>query len=100
MAAVACIFVIIIEYFDIVWAIPIAVLGAKAGVSIAFCFLYFSTVNYFSSTFLGLVMGFTNVTGRASTILAPIVAEMADPIPMLTTILLCATAFFLSQLLE
>jgi hypothetical protein len=80
--------------------IPIAVLGAKAGISIAFCFLYFSTVNYFESQYLGLVMGFSNVVGRLSTIAAPMIAEQPDPIPMVSCIVLCMVSLFSSMQLE
>ena len=74
------------------WLIPIAVLGAKAGISVAFCFLYCSVINYFPSPYLGLVIGLVNVAGRGSTIAAPLVAEMRDPIPMMTSIMLCLMA--------
>jgi len=66
----------IAEFYQIHWLIPVGVLGAKAGIAVAFCFLYFSQVNYFKSSFLGLMFGATNVVGRCSTILAPIVAEL------------------------
>ena len=87
------IIIIIAETHSIDRLIPVAVLGAKAGVSVAFSFFYFSIVSYFPSTHLGLVMGFSNVAGRLSSIMAPIVAEMRDPIPMMTTMVLCVMAF-------
>lgn len=92
--------VIIAETYQLDWMIPFAVLGAKAGISIAFSFLYFSTVYYFPSPYLGLVMGFNNVAGRSSTIAAPMVAEMRDPIPMMTSIVLCLLALIGSILLK
>ena len=90
---VACVMVIFAEMYNSSWMIPVSVLFAKAGISVAFCFLYFSTVNYFPSAYLGFVMGFCNVAGSSSTIAAPIIAEMRDPIPMMTTIVLCFLAF-------
>lgn len=71
----SCILVIISEISETESLIPVAVLGAKAGIACAFAFLYFSTVSYFTSAFLGLVMGFSNTVGRLSTVAAPIVAE-------------------------
>ena len=56
--------------------IPVAVLIAKASISVAFCALYFSTLQFFPSIYLGLVMGIQNMIGRMSTIAAPLVAEM------------------------
>ena len=55
--------------------VPLGVLGGKAGVASGFCYLYFATLNYFRSQFLGMVFGFINVVGRSSTVLAPIMAE-------------------------
>ena len=68
--------------------IPVAVLGVKAGAAVSFGYFYFSTVSYFNSQYLGLVMGLSNVVGRMSTILAPIVAEMDHPMPMMTCIVI------------
>ena len=80
--------------------IPIGVLGAKASITIAFTFLYFSMVNYFDSAFLGFVMGISNVVGRLSTILAPVIAEMPDPIPMMSTMILCFGALVCCLMLQ
>ena len=66
----------------------------------AFCFLYFSQVNYFTSAFLGLIMGSSNVVGRCSTILAPVVAELPDPIAMVSCLILCIMGLFCCLLLE
>ena len=63
------------ELFELSAAIPYGVLGAKAGISAAFTFLYFAVVNYFPQEFIGLVMGTYNIFGRFSTILSPMVAE-------------------------
>jgi hypothetical protein len=72
----SCVIVMFSEATGTLALVPIGVLGAKAGISLAFCFLYFSQVNYFSSAYLGLMFGSSNVVGRCSTILAPIVAEL------------------------
>uniref|UniRef100_A0A7S3CJF9 Uncharacterized protein n=1 Tax=Strombidium rassoulzadegani TaxID=1082188 RepID=A0A7S3CJF9_9SPIT len=82
------------------WLVPVCVLGVKASISIAFCFLYFSTVNYFPSAYLGFVMGFSNVAGRMSTIAAPMFAEQKDPIPMVSCIVLSVLSLACSLQLE
>lgn len=78
--------------YDVAWLIPVTVLGAKAGIAVAFAFLYFSTVSYFRSEYLGLIMGLMNVVGRLSTIAAPMIAEQDEPVPMLSAIILCSLA--------
>jgi len=98
--AIACMLVMYAEMHSISWLVPIGVLGAKAGVSCAFCFVYFSTVNYFESSYLGFVMGFCNVAGRFSTIFAPMIAEKPDPMPMMSCIILCVVALVGCLLLE
>jgi hypothetical protein len=45
--AAACIVVMYAEVYGHIWVIPFGVLGAKSGITIAFCFLYFSPSNYF-----------------------------------------------------
>jgi uncharacterized protein YggT (Ycf19 family) len=49
VCAIACVLTLYAEIYGHNWLVPIGVLGAKAGISVAFCFLYFSTVNYFES---------------------------------------------------
>uniref|UniRef100_A0A7S3CQF6 Uncharacterized protein n=1 Tax=Strombidium rassoulzadegani TaxID=1082188 RepID=A0A7S3CQF6_9SPIT len=81
------------------WNVVLGVIGAKVGISNAFNFLYFTTVEYFPSKYLGFVMGFTNVVGRAFTILSPIVAEQKEPLPMGMCIVLCMTSLGLTPLI-
>ena len=100
VCAISCVIVMYSQFYDSSWLIPIGVLGAKAGISVAFCFLYFSQVNYFTSAFLGLIMGSSNVVGRCSTILAPVVAELPDPTAMVSCLLLCIMGLFCCLLLE
>ena len=97
---IACIVVMYAEAYEHTWIIPFGVLGAKSGITIAFCFLYFSPSRYFEQCYLGLVMGASNTIGRASTIAAPIVAEMRNPIPMVSCILLCLAALVCATILE
>jgi len=47
ITGISCILVMISESLSIELMIPFAVLGVKAGVSVAFGYFYFSTVSYF-----------------------------------------------------
>lgn len=44
---VSCIVVMYAEVYEHTWIIPFGVLGAKSGITTAFCFLYFSPSRYF-----------------------------------------------------
>ena len=77
--------------------VPYVVLGAKFGASAAFAMLYMSTICYFPSKFMGVVFGICNVTARAITILAPMVAEAPEPMPEFTMIVSCLIATVLSR---
>lgn len=100
VSGLACVCVMYAQATGKDWMVPLGVLGAKSGVAIAFAFLYFSMVFYFQSAFLGFVMGISNVIGRSSTILAPMVAEMSDPVPMVSSTFICCIAFALCIMLE
>ena len=71
----ACALVIFAEIHQVEWLVPVGVLLAKLGISSAFSILYFATVHYFDTAYLGLMMGLTNLFGRFSTMFAPMVAE-------------------------
>ena len=92
----ACLIVLYSELYDAPALAPVGILGIKMGLSCAFSFLYFASIDYFESQFLGLQMGVCNVIARGSTIAAPIIAELPDPIPMMTMIILLVTATILS----
>lgn len=80
--------------------IPFAVLAAQFGVSSAFGMLYMCTLQYFPSQFLGTVFGVCNVTARSVTIMSPMVAEAAQPTPVLTIILSCLGAVIATRFLK
>ena len=92
ICAMSCTMIIFGSMKNMTWFIPIGVLGAKASITASFCFLYFSTIYYFPSQYLGLVVGFYNMIGRVSTAAAPMVAELPQPVPMATNISLCIVA--------
>lgn len=45
-------------------------------------------------------MGLYNMIGRVSVVAAPMVAEMPEPWPMSTSMILCALAFFSVTILK
>lgn len=100
ICAASCGLVLFAEVYEQNWLIPIAVILSKSSITCAFCLLYFTIVDYFESHFLGFVMGANNVFGRTSTIPAPIVAELNEPIPMMVCICLCSAAMVMSLRLE
>ena len=95
LCAISSILVMFAEMHEVEWFVPFGVLVSKASVTCAFCFLYFTTVDYFQSSYLGLAIGMCNVFGRGSTILSPIVAEQGEPLPMMSCAVLCALSFFM-----
>ena len=91
---------ILLWYFannDMIDKVPYAVLSAKFGASAAFAMLYMSTISYFPSRFMGIVFGICNVTARAITILAPMIAEAPEPIPEISMVISCFVASILSR---
>mmetsp|Transcript_17767 Transcript_17767/g.27477 ORF Transcript_17767/g.27477 Transcript_17767/m.27477 type:complete len:139 (+) Transcript_17767:1498-1914(+) len=96
----SCGLAIVSYVYDFEFGIILAIIGAKIGISNAFNYIYFSTVEYFPTAFLGLVMGVTNVSGRSATIAAPLVAELARPIPMVSCIVLCAVSIIAALVLK
>ena len=59
------------------------VLLAKLGISSAFTMVYLITPRLFPTELRGTVFGICNVAARFLTILSPILAEFAEPMPML-----------------
>lgn len=92
LCAISCLAILMSIQLKWVDVIPFSVLGAKASVTTPFCILYFSTLQFFSTRYLGLVLGLYNMLGRITTVSVPMVAEMPEPIPMATCIILCAIA--------
>lgn len=100
LCGISCMVVVFAEATGSDRLIPIAILGAKIGVSSAFCYLYFSMVEFFDSGNLGLVLGLCNVVSRLFTIAAPMVAEFEDPAPMISCAILCIFALTACLLLK
>jgi hypothetical protein len=100
MCGIAAIFLMIAEN-DTSWTkdIPPIILAAKFGISCAFGLLYMCTAHYFDSRFMGSIFGTCNVIARSITILSPMVAEAAYPIPVLCIAVSCLVATVLSRCL-
>lgn len=82
------------------WTIPAGVLMTKFGCALSFTFIYASYSVYFKSQHMGLVMGIVNFFGKGFTSFSPMVAEMSNPYPMGSVVLLSTIGFILSFLLE
>ena len=80
--------------------VPAFILLAKFGVCSFFAMMYMSTLIYFPSRYLGAVFGLCNTAARATTILAPMVAELDTPIPELSFIMICLFSAVFSQFLK
>lgn len=93
--AFSCILVMFAEIHNANWLVPFGVLVGKFSITAAFCFLYFTTVDYFESSYLGFALGFCNVFGRGSTIMSPVIAEMGEPMPMMSCTVLCLVSFIM-----
>lgn len=65
---------------------PLFVLLSKAGMTVAFAYIYFAPFEFFKSQHMGLVIGSINFLSRTTTIAAPMIAEMGDLVPMASVI--------------
>ena len=74
------------------WIIPCEILTIKVACAACFVFLYSGQLFYFESRHLGIVMAMNNIIGRSLSILAPIVAEMEPPLPMISVAVLSLTS--------
>ena len=69
--------------------IPVFVLFSKAGVTATFNLCYLANAQIFPAIFAGTAFGICNIGAKFTTILAPLMAEVQPPVPM---ILFCLTA--------
>ena len=67
---------------NVTW-VPFMILGAKFGVSSAFNVLYLANALLFPPIIASTAFGICNIFGRLATILAPEVAEVEEPKPMI-----------------
>lgn len=100
LAGGATVFLWIAEANDAIEEVPVLILVAKFGVCSFFAMLYMNTLVYFPTQYLGAVFGICNIASRAITILAPMVAELDQPAPELSLILICFLAVIFSRYLK
>ncbi len=72
------------------------VLGAKFGVSATFNLAYVASAYLFPSIYSATAFGICNIFARITTILAPEVAEVKAPVPMILFTILAGIAAVLS----
>jgi MFS transporter, OCT family, solute carrier family 22 (organic cation transporter), member 4/5 len=77
-----------------VW-MPIFVVITKFGISACFIIVYVATVDVFPTLFSATALGFCNFFARVLTIVAPQVAEVEPPVPMIVLTSLCFGAALL-----
>ena len=63
---------------------PLFILIAKSGVTGTYNICYLANAQLFPAVFAGTAFGICNIGGKMATVLAPIVAELGHPVPMLT----------------
>ena len=68
---------------------PVFVLLAKFGISMNFMLLYVTTVKLFPTLFCGAAFGICGMFKNLLVIMAPQVAEIAEPAPMIIYAALC-----------
>ena len=80
--------------------IPIFILLAKAGVSGTFNLCYLANAQIFPAIFAGTAFGFCNIGAKLATILAPLIAEVDPPTPMIIFTITAAVAGVLSLMIR
>jgi len=76
--------------------IPVFVLFSKAGVTATFNLSYLANSQIFPAIFAGTAFGICNIGAKFTTILAPLMAEVKPPVPMILFCLSAAVAGSLS----
>ena len=76
--------------------IPIFILLAKSGVSGTFNICYLANAQIFPAIFSGTAFGICNIGAKLATILAPMIAEVDPPIPMIIFTITAVIAAVLS----
>ncbi len=69
---------------------------ARGGVKVAFDVCYLANSLLFPTIFAGTVYGFCNFGAKSATVLAPLIAEVEPPKPMIIFTSICIAAALLS----
>ena len=91
--------VLLLIYWDNVDLIPVFVLIAKFGVSANFNMVYIASVALIPPLFASSVWGINNTVARLCSMLAPEIAELAYPTPLIISLIFNTIAIFVAQIL-
>ena len=69
--------------------IMVVMMITKFGINICFTLCYIINAEYFPAVVCSRVFGICNIFSRISTVLAPLIAEVSPPIPMIVYIFIC-----------
>ena len=86
-------------FFDNVDIIPIFLMMGIFGIQSSFNLCFICNIQLIPTIYASTVFGFCNVVARAVTILSPLIAEIAMPIPLIVNISVCLIATCTSFLL-
>ena len=76
--------------------VPVCLFVMNAGVSASFANLYIGHLDLFPMVFASTSMGICNILARFITILAPMVAEVSEPVPEIVFTTVCIIAAIVS----
>ena len=76
------------------------ILVAKFGVASSFCVVFIAHASIFPTMFAATSFGFCNFMARATSAVAPLLAEVAQPVPMICFTAAAAIACVLSFLIQ
>lgn len=80
--------------------LPVMILATRFGVSATFNICYLANAQLFPSIFAGTAIGICNIFAKMSTIVAPMLAEVADPVPMTVFAVITGMASILSWFIQ
>jgi hypothetical protein len=78
----------------------ILVMLARCGVKVALDLCYLANSTIFPAIFAGTAFGLCNIGGKLFTIIAPLLAEVGKPIPMITFSIVTGAAVFVALMLR
>lgn len=76
--------------------VPFMIIATRFGVSATFNICYLANAQLFPAIFAGTAIGICNIFAKLSTIIAPLLAEVKDPIPMTVFAIITGAASLLS----
>ena len=83
-----------------IYMITFCILFTKSGISSAFNLVFVVTQELFPICFSSQVFGFCNIIARFATIVAPLIAEVENPNPLIFYFVICMVSAFFSNKLR